>query len=70
MDRNEPGKSMSLSLSKQLFLQKYLAEQSDIKKKSAKEKRMDMVQLETPLCIPLRNLEPKTRGGGLLEKTA
>lgn len=31
MDRNLPGNSTSLSLSKQLFFQKYLAEQSNIK---------------------------------------
>lgn len=34
VDRIEPGKSMFWSLSKHLFLQKYLAEQSNIEKKN------------------------------------
>lgn len=45
-----------LSSPKQLFLQKYLAEQS---KKSALESgKKDVVQVETSACIPLRRLEP------------
>lgn len=46
-----------------LFCQKYLAEQSNIKKNICQVKGMDTVQLETSLCIPLK-LWAKDKGEG------